>query len=446
LNTNQDYFAILNQSDIFACRQKFTLIFLLTGKNPLINYHLFIIMLKQVNNKIRAQIMLLNRYITKDIQRDLLEKMVFIGGARQIGKTTLAAKLIAPLFSAYAYYNWDSKNDRKKILHSEFSGSAELLIFDELHKYPKWKTWLKGEHDIHREQYKFLITGSARLNIYRKGGDSLQGRYHYYTLHPLSLAEILNIKKEIQIFKELPISGVNHFNDFEVLEHFGGFPEVFLKQNERTLRRWHLEKIERLFREDIRDLESVRDIGNMQLLSDILPSRVGSLLSVNAIREDLEVSHRAVTSWLSILEQFYYHFRIFPYHKKSIRSLKKDSKLYMFDWSEVSDEAARFENIVASHLLKFVQYLKEYEGYRTALFYLRNVDKKEVDFLVTIDDQPWFCVEVKLNDTNPSPSLFYFKERLNIPYAYQVIKKQETDMIKKEVRVISADRFLTGLI
>ena len=390
--------------------------------------------------------MLINRTITKNIQLDLSEKMVFIGGARQIGKTTLATKLIAPLFREFSYYNWDARNDRRKILLSEFPGSAELLIFDEIHKYPKWKNWLKGEYDIHKDRYKFLVTGSARLNIYRKGGDSLQGRYHYYTLHPLSLAEILNIKNELKTFEELPISSSNHVNDLELLERFGGFPEIFLKQNDRALRRWHNEKIERLFREDIRDLESVRDIGNMQLLSDILPSKVSSLLSVNAIREDLEVSHRAVTNWLSILDQFYYHFRIYPYHKKSIRSLKKDSKLYMFDWSEVPDDAARFENLIASHLLKFTQYLKEYEGYGAALYYLRNVDKKEVDFIVTIDDTPWFCVEVKLNDTKPSPSLFYFKERLNIPFAYQVIKKSNIDVFKQDIRVISADRFLISLI
>ena len=390
--------------------------------------------------------MLLHRYLTKNIQLDLSEKMVFIGGARQVGKTTLARKLLAPLFSEYSYYNWDSRNDRKKILHSEFPGAAELLIFDELHKYPKWKNWLKGEYDIHKERYKFLVTGSARLNIYRKGGDSLQGRYHYYTLHPLSLAEILNIKKETKPFEELPISSSNHARDLDILERFGGFPEIFIKQNEQSLRRWHNEKTERLFREDIRDLESIRDIGNMQLLSDILPSKVGSLLSINSIREDLEVSHRAVTNWLSILEQFYYHFRIYPYQKKSIRSLKKDSKLYMFDWSEVRDEAARFENMIASHLLKFTHYLKEYEGYRAALNYLRNVDKKEVDFIMSIDDKPWFCVEVKLHDTNPAPALFYFKDRLNIPFAYQVIKKQDVDILKKRVRVISADRFLASLI
>src|SRR3990167_1151920 len=164
------------------------------------------------------------------------------------------------------------------------------------------------------------------------------------------------------------------------------FPEPFIKQNRRVLRRWHNEKIERMFREDILDIQSIRDIGNMKLLSDILSSKVGSLLSLNAIREDLEVSHRAVTHWMDILESFYYHFRIYPYSTKKIRSLKKEPKLYLWDWSEVEDEAARFENLIASHLLKFVHFITDYEGYRAELYFLRDVDKREVDFLVTIDE------------------------------------------------------------
>jgi len=305
---------------------------------------------------------------------------------------------------------------------------------------------LKGEYDVYKNEVKFLITGSARLNVFRKGSDSLLGRYHYYTLHPFTLSEILKHKNEIHLFKEPQFPDTSHFKDFEVLERFGGFPEIFLKQNERTLRRWHNEKIERLFKEDIRDLESVRDIGSMQLLSDILPDRVGSLLSINSIREDLEVSHRAVSNWMDILEQFYYHFRIYPFHEKKIRSIKKEPKLYLFDWSEVGDESARFENCIASHLLKLVNFLYEHDGHKANLHFLRNVDKREVDFLVTIQGKPWFCVEAKLQDTSPDSSLFYFKERLNIPFCYQVVKKPNVDLINKGVRIISAERFLAGLI
>jgi hypothetical protein len=201
-----------------------------------------------------------------------------------------------------------------------------------------------------------------------------------------------------------------------------------------------------MFREDIQDIEAIRDIGNMKLLSDILPEKVGSRLSLNAIREDLEVSHRAVTHWMDILEAFYYHFRIYPYSAKKIRSLKKEPKLYLWDWSEVEDEANRFENLMASHLLKFVHFLTDHEGYRAELSYLRDVDKREVDFLVTIDGRPWFAVEVKLNDTVLSPNLLYFRDRLAIPYIYQVVKKDRVHLLEKGGRIVSAGRFLAGLI
>jgi predicted AAA+ superfamily ATPase len=233
---------------------------------------------------------------------------------------------------------------------------------------------------------------------------------------------------------------------FDALGTFGGFPEPFIKQSERQLRRWHNEKIERMFREDILDVKAVRDVANMKLLGDLLPSKVGSLLSVNAIREDLEVSFRAASNWIDILEAFYYHFRIYPFTSKRIRSLKKEPKLYLWDWSEVENDSARFENLIASHLLKFVHFITDYEGHKAELYFLRDVDKREVDFLVTIDRKPWFAVEVKYNDTTLSPHLLYFKERLSIPYAYQVVKSSNIDKLEKEVRIISAGKFLTGLI
>jgi predicted AAA+ superfamily ATPase len=392
------------------------------------------------------QLMEKERYLSQDIIQDLNDKMVFIGGARQVGKTTLATKLIAPAFREFVYYNWDYRADRKKIMDSEFPGSAELIVLDEIHKYKKWKNLVKGQYDVHRDKFKFLITGSARLNIYRKGSDSLQGRYHYYTLHPFTLAEIINLKNKINIFREIPVRSGNCSKDLDALEQYGGFPEVFLKQNDRALRRWHNEKTERLLREEIRNVEAIRDIGSMQLLADLLPSKVGSLFSLNSVRDDLEVSYRAVSHWVSLLEQFYYHFRIYPHTKRGIRSIKKTPKLYLYDWSEVSEKSARFENLIASHLLKLVQYLKEADGYKAELNYLRNVDKKEVDFLVSIDKKPWFCVEAKLQETKPAPSLFYFKDRLRIPYAYQVVKKAEIDVLKKGIRIVSADRFLSGLL
>ena len=386
------------------------------------------------------------RYLTKSIISDLNDKMVLIGGARQVGKTTLAKEIIAQHYLNSTYYNWDYQPDRKKITSNELPGESGLLIFDEIHKFKKWKNLIKGIYDTHKDKYKILVTGSARLNIYRKSEDSLQGRYHYYTLYPFSLAELELINNDWQPFKELNFHSQILQENLEILFEFGGFPEPLIAQSSRTLRRWHNEKLERLFREDIRDLENIRDINSMKLLGDMLPSKAASQLSLNSIREDLGISHRAITSWLNILESFYYHFRIYPYTSKKIRSIKKEPKLFLIDWSEVEGEAARFENLIASHLYKFTSYLLQREGYKSDLFYLRNVDKKEVDFLVTIDNKPWFAVEVKLAETSPSKNLSYFKERLNIPLIFQVVKQKEVDILKDNVRIMSANKFLSSLI
>lgn len=390
--------------------------------------------------------MLKKRFLTEIVFQDLAEKMVFVGGPRQVGKTTLSTELVAGLYKEHAYLNWDSRQDRKKIIASQWPGSAELIILDEIHKYKKWKTLIKGEYDKHKARYKFLVTGSSRLDVYRKGGDSLQGRYHYYILHPFSLAEMLSGKNSLTPFEEIKIVSGNYASDFETLRRFGGFPEPLLKQQDRFLRRWHNEKNERLFREDIQDTAQLRDLGSMKLLSDLLPDRVGSLLSVNAIREDLEVSHRAVSHWLDVLESLYYHFRVHPFAGKAVRSIKKQPKLYLWDWSEVDDVAARFKNMIAGHLLKLVDFLHDYDGYRTKLYYLRNVDNKEVDFLVTVDERPWFAVEAKLADQSPAASLLYFKQRLNIPFVYQVLQAGGVDHLSNGVRIVSADKFLASLI
>lgn len=390
--------------------------------------------------------MLKRRYLSQYVIEDLKEKMVFVSGPRQVGKTTLSRAIVAQHFKTYAYLSWDFKEDRKQIIASEWPAEAELLILDEIHKYKKWKNLLKGNFDKFRDRYKFLVTGSARLNVFRKGGDSLQGRYHNFRLHPFSLAELTQKQNKLQVFEEIQVDSSDLAMDNTALYRFGGFPEPLIKQSERSLRRWHREKIERLFREDIREMEQIRDLSSMQLLADLLPARVGSLLSVNSLREDLEVSFRSAAHWLDILETFYYHFRIYPYSSAKIRSLKKEPKLYLWDWSEIEDEGKRFENFVASHLLKMVHFLQDYEGYNATLHFLRDRDKREVDFLVTIDGKPWFACEAKLQDGDISSHLLYFKERLKIPFVYQVIKNYDRDIIKEGIRILPATKFLASLV
>ena len=390
--------------------------------------------------------MLRDRYLTPSIIEDLEKKMVFIGGPRQVGKTTLARTLVAAHFKDTAYFNWDNRQERRQMMSAQWPGGAELIVLDELHKFKGWKRFVKGEYDTLKGRYKFIVTGSSRLDLYRKGGDSLQGRYHYYRLHPFSIAEMAHVTNRLEPFRELPIGPARAGTEFDVLERFGGFPEPLFSQDERTLRRWHNERNERLFREDIQDVEMIRDLGSMKLLSDMLPTKVGALLSANSIREDLEVSHRAVSRWLDILEAFYYQFRIHPYARTPFRALKKEPKLYLWDWSEVPGEPARFENLVASHLLKLVHWLHDREGHKAGLYFLRDSAKNEVDFLVTVDEKPWFAVEAKSQEQEASPALRSFQERLRIPFAYQVLRKKGVDRFIRGVRVISADRLLAALI
>lgn len=388
------------------------------------------------------------RYLTSHIAADLAEKMVFIGGPRQVGKTTLSTGLLKEYFSDIAYFLWDNRQDRRNMLASNWPGSAQVLVLDELHKMKGWKGYVKGEYDKLKDKYKFLATGSARLDIFRKGGDSLQGRYHYYRLHPFTLAEMLHAdNSRIEPFSGLEINSRAASSELAALEKFGGFPEMLSKQSETSLRRWHNERVERLFREDIRDVEVVRDISSMKLLGDILPERAGGLLSINSLREDLNASHGAVARWVELLETFYYIFRIYPYSTQKYKSMKKEPKVYLWDWSEAGDPAKRFENVIASHLLKLVHFLRDRHGYKAELNFLRSLDRKrEVDFIVSVDNKPWFSVEAKLSEDSVSPNLAYFKEKLAIPFSYQVIGKKGIDRFSGGVRVISADRFLAALI
>jgi len=390
--------------------------------------------------------MLRDRYLTGAVFEDLKEKMVFVGGARQVGKTTFASEILGKRFRSPAYFNWDNRADRREIMAGRWPGDADLIILDEIHKLRGWKTLVKGEYDKLKGKYQFIVTGSARLDTIRRGGDSLQGRYHYYRLHPFSLAELSGRGGAVDLFKEIRLPRKSFVSEFDALFEFGGFPEPLFRQNSRFLRRWHNEKVERMFRDDISSVEQVRELGRMQLLSDMLPERVGSLFSANAVREDLEVSHRAVSSWLTILEMFYYHFRISPYASHWIRSIKKEPKLYLWDWSEVIDRGARFENLVAGHLLKLCHLLYDRDGIRAELFFLRDTQKREADFLVTIDRKPWFAVEAKLSEESVSPSLLYFKDRLKIPFAYQLVRKPAVHTLSRGVHIVSADRFLAGLV
>ena len=388
----------------------------------------------------------LRRYLEAPIREDLTEKMVLLAGPRQVGKTTLARHLLASAGGGI-YLNWDNREDRREIRAARWPAGTGMVVLDELHKWRTWKGWTKGEYDKHRDRLQFLVTGSARLDVYRRGGDSLQGRYHHYRLHPLSYAEVATegTPEAPTPGEGLRIPSKGSQDTVAALLQYGGFPEPFLAQSARRLRRWQRERLDAFFREDVRDLEAIRDLESLQILADLLPERVGSPLSLNALREDLEVSHRALTFWMDVLERLYHVFRVRPYTSQRVRSLQKMPKAYLWEPSLVPTPAARFENLIALHLLKLCHFLHDREGHDAELHYLRDRAGREVDFLVTVDRRPWFAVEAKLSATTIEPSLTYFRHRLRIPWAYQVVLEGKRDFVQNDIRCVPARQFLGAL-
>jgi len=370
------------------------------------------------------------RYIKNHVADDLNNRMVFVGGPRQVGKTTFALTFLPkPVESHRAYLNWDDISIRSSLLKGELPSNEKCIVFDEIHKFAKWRNLVKGFYDTNKSEISFIITGSARLDYYRKGGDSLQGRYHYYRLHPFSLTE-LNPDPDKK--------------DFKILLKFGGFPEPLLKAEEKFWRRWQRERLQRVIYEDIRDLENIKEITLLELLAHELPNRVGSPLSVKNIKEMLQVAHETVERWLKIFERMYYCFRIPPYGPPKIRAVKKEQKLYLWDWSILPDSGPRFENFIASHLLKYCYFIEDTQGFSMELRFLRDTDRREIDFVVLKENIPMFAVECKTGEKSINPAVFYFKERTQIPQFYQVHQGTK-DYKKNGVRVIPVETFCKEL-
>jgi predicted AAA+ superfamily ATPase len=364
-----------------------------------------------------------NRYIKASIINDLLSKMVFIGGPRQVGKTTLSLSFLDPPAKTNPYYlNWDVQRSREKILKGELPVQTKVLILDEIHKFADWRRLVKGLYDEYIPELQVIVTGSARLDYYRKGGDSLLGRYHYYRLHPYSLKEFGHgyTKKASSL-----------------LLNFGGFPEPLLKASETFSRRWRRERVSRIINEDLRDLEHVQEVSRIERLVQLLPERVSTPLSVNALAKGLTAAHETVERWLTILENLYLTFRIFPYDSSLIRAVKKERKIYFWDWSQAPEGGQRFENLVASTLLKYCHFLEDTEGFKMELRYLRDEDGREVDFVVLRDDAPLFAVECKVGSKDVAPACTYFRERTKIPEFYQThLEDADFGHAKKGVRII----------
>ena len=367
------------------------------------------------------------RYLSGQVRKDLERKMVFVAGPRQVGKTTLALNLPE---AREAYLNWDVPEHRERILARELP-PGPLWIFDEIHKYRSWRNYLKGLYDTPGRHQQILVTGSARLDFYRFSGDSLQGRYHLLRLHPLSAAE-LDLATEA---------------DLQQLALLGGFPEPFFGGSEVEARRWSREYRSLLIREEVASLERIQDLGTLELLMLRLPDLVGSPLSLNALRKDLQVSHKTIAHWVDVLERLYAIFRLAPFGTPAVRAVKKARKHYHFDWSLVQDPGSRFENLVASHLLKWVHNQQDALGKDLDLRYFRDKDGREVDFVVTDRLKPLLFVETKLSESRLDRSLAYLKGRFPEADAWQIHSQGTKDARTPEgIRLAPALTFLRNLV
>ncbi len=388
----------------------------------------------------------------------LHQQMIFLIGPRQAGKTTVS--LMAKDFTdQFAYLNWDNLDHRKIILEGvssvagfigldRISSKIPIVVFDEIHKYGKWKSFLKGFFDMYKGKVHIIVTGSSRLDVYKKGGDSLMGRYFPYRLHQLSLAELERVGlSDKEINDPLPAQNKN----FEKLLKNGGFPEPFLKDNSRFLNRWKTLRQQQLIQEDIRDLSRIQELGQIELLAEILRHQAGQLTNYSTLASKVNVSVDTIRRWVKTLQSFFYCYSIQPWSKNIPRALIKEPKIYLWDWINVEDAGSRVENFVASHLLKAVHFWTDRGFGHYDLWFIRDKEKREVDFLVTHDKKPWFLVEVKSSSkAGISKNLGYFQEKVKAKHAFQVVF--DLEYIQKDCFqysapvIVPAQSFLAQLV
>jgi uncharacterized protein len=383
------------------------------------------------------------RYLRSNLAADLQQKMVLLGGPRQVGKTSLARSLLS---SPGCEMNYDIPAQRQRILQRELPDTP-IWFFDEIHKYRGWRNYLKGIVDEMKQpgvrQRQVLVTGSARLDLYRYGGDSLQGRYLYMRLHPLSVAELCGMRGQ---------GGTEANEALAQLMALGGFPEPFFNGQESFARRWRLSYRERLIREEVTALEQISDLGKLELLALALPERVGSPLSLNNLREDLQVQHATVARWVEVLERLYAIFRLAPFtgsarQMSKLRAVKKEQKHFHYDWGLVTNPGARFENLVACHLLKWVEFQVDTQGHDVQLRYFRDIDGREVDFVILHDQEPVAFIECKLSDSDISGGLNYLHQRFPQATCWQISATGTKDYINPVgIRVAPAARLLEQLV
>lgn len=385
--------------------------------------------------------------------------MLFLSGPRQSGKTTLA-RLVAREFTNSVYFNWDIPSNKKLLIENPAffedvnlkDSSAPIVILDEIHKYHRWKNYLKGVYDEFGGRYRFLVLGSGRLNVFQKGGDSLAGRYFLFSLWPFTLAELGGRRRRFKDFVKNPLAPVDEDRRIETLWRklsvLSGFPEPFLSGREAHYRRWSAAYHQQLVREDIRNMMAVREIDAIETLFALLPSRVGSPLSLSSLSRDLQVSFNSIRNWLDVFDAFFLTLRLPAWEKRISRAITKEKKLYLYDFAGIADPAAKFENMTAIEMSRAISNWNDLGLGSFDLRYIRNKEKEEVDFLVTSDGEPKLLVETKLSDDHASKNLLKFQSVLNVP-AVQLVNRPGIHKVisngKQRLLIISATRWLSGL-
>lgn len=355
----------------------------------------------------------MRRYLETLIREDMGKKIILISGPRQTGKTTLAKMLS----DDYDYFNYDLAEHRLALKEKSWDRSKALIIFDELHKMKNWKSWLKGIYDVEGIPPSIVVTGSAKLDAYRKVGDSLAGRFFQFRLHPLDLKEIHDILESGDSSAEL-----------DKLLYLGGFPEPFLTGERRFYNRWKKSHLDIILKQDLIDLENVQQVAAMETLIELLKTKVGSPISYSALARDLECSDKTAKRWLTILENMYVIFKVTPFHKKIARSILKSPKYYFYDTGQVpGDPGIRLENLVACALLKEIQFRMDCHGENAALHYVKNKEGKEIDFLVVRDNRPESLIEVKHRAGALSPSFSIFSKHFPDAKRIQVVKELDRE-------------------
>lgn len=374
----------------------------------------------------------MKRYLDDRVQADLARKMVFLTGPRQVGKTTLSRHLVAQ--QGGQYLNYDVPADRAMILHQRWSPQAPLLVLDEVHKMPGWKSWLKGVYDGKPASQQLLVTGSARLDTFRQSGESLAGRFFGLRLHPLS------VREWCEQTGAQPDAALTH-----LLER-GGFPEPCLAPDNEQAERWRRQYFDGLVRNDVLEFSRIQEVGAIRLFAQLLRSRVGSPLSLASIARDLAVSPATLKKYLDILEALFIVFVVRPYHDNIARAVLQSPKVYFYDTGLVEgDEGLRFENLVATALLKQVQWQHDVQGKEAGLHYIRTKDGAEVDFALSEKNQLTQLVECKLSDEKPHRALLRFAQEQAPVQAVQVVRNARHSYALGSIQIAAAPDYLMGL-